>query len=309
MPIIPVCCRSAVLAVLALSLCGGLHAVDAVPTLAQAMSQLSRFRFEEARRDLALVRDHATAGDETWRRATYGLALAHQHEPAASPEMTGRAKELHEELWKTCPNTPEAVHAAVQLGRIAHMRDYYQDAPDLTLARDWYSKAIAMGGEDPMASQAVIYLASAWIEELTPAGFAEAQQLLTGWLTAHPQDPLASLHWMTLADLRHTYLDDTKGAVEALRMVDRLGAPSSLRWKVVWRMGAIAQDELHDRDLAVACFRAITTRYLRSGKADAARERLVELGVEPPPLPKTLWDNLGEPGPVEVVALPAEAKP
>ena len=283
---------------------------EPVPTLEQALDQLGRYRFPEARQALALVRQAADPASETWRRATYGLALAHQHEPAASAEMTATAKTLHDELWQRGTGTPEAVHAAIQLGRIAHLRDYFKDQPDLSAARDWYGKAIAAAGSDVIASQAVIYLASAWIEELTPDGFAEAERVLTGWLSAHPQDPQAALLWMTLAELRHVYRNDPKGAVEALRLVDQLHGPISLHWKVVWRMGAIAQDELKDRELAVACFRAIATNYLRSGKADAARARLVELGVEPPPLPKTLWENQGEPGPVKVIPLAAvEAKP
>ena len=298
---------AAALAVLALVGCGQ-QAVTAPPTLDQAMEQLGRFRFEEARRDLQLVRDLADPTSETWRRASYGLALAYQQEPAAEPEMTAKAKALHEELWERGAGSPEAMHAALQLGRIAHLRDYYQDLPDLTLARTWYGKAISAGGDDAMASQAVVYLASTWIEELTPAGFAEAERILVERLTARPQDPQAALLWMTLADLRHAYRNDPAGAVAALREVDRLGAPTSLHWKVVWRMGAIAQDELKDRELAVACFRAIATRYLRSGKADAARARLVELGIEPPPLPATLWESGGAPGPVEVVPLAAAAE-
>jgi len=312
MPTMTTSCRmlAAALVLLALAGCAGKEPVKPPPTLAEAMDQLGRYRFEEARRDLKLVRDASEAGSETWRRASYGLALAHQHEPAASPEMTAKAKALHEELWERGAGSPEAVHAAMQLGRIAHMRDYFEDVPDLATARTWYGKAISAGGDDPIASQAVVYLASTWIEELTPAGFAEAERILTTRLAERPEDAQAALMWMTLADLRHTFRKDPKGAVEALAQVDRLGAPASLHWKAVWRMGAIAQDELKDRDLAVACFRAVATGYLRSGKADAARNRLVELGVEPPPLPTTLWEKLGKPGPVQVVPLaPVEAKP
>jgi tetratricopeptide (TPR) repeat protein len=282
-------------------LCPALTAGDAAPDLAAAIELLAQHRFESARHGLQLVREASEVGSQAWRRATYGLAIAYQHEPAASPEMTAGARGLHEELWSRCPGTAEATQAAVQLGRIAQLRDFYQDVPDLPAARDWYAKAISLGGNGPMASQAVIYLASAWVEELTPDGFAEAERALTSWISANPQDPLLALHWMTLADLRHVYRNDPAGAVSALREVDRLGAPPALRWKVVWRMGAIAQDDLQDRDLAVACFRAIATRYLRSGRADAARLRLIELGVDPPPLPATLWEGGGDPGPVVIV--------
>lgn len=300
------CRTAAAIALLALAGCGQ-QAVQAPPTLDQAMEQLGRYRFDHARTDLTQVRGTATPGDETWRKATYGLAMAWQQDPSASKENTAAAIALHEELWQRSPGTPEALHAAMQLGRMAQLRDYYQDVPDLAAARGWYEKAIAAAGDDLIGSQCLIYLAGAWIEELTPEGFAIADRLLSERLAARPQDPLASMMWMTLADLRHVYRGDPRGAVQALAQVDRLGAPSALRWKVVWRMGSIAQDELKDRDLAVACFRAIATSYLRSGRADEARDRLRELGVEPPPLPANLWDVQGEPAPVQVV--PLEAKP
>lgn len=295
------------LALLALLAGCGASAPPAAPTLASAFEQLGRYRFDHARSELVAVRAAATVGDEVWRKATYGLALAWQQDPSASAENTARAVALHEELWARSAGTPEALHAAMQLGRIAHLRDYYQDVPDLALARSWYERVVAAAGDDLLGSQCLIYLAGTWIEELDPEAFATADRLLSQRLAARPENPLASMMWMTLADLRHVYRRDPRGAVAALQQVDRLGAPTALRWKVVWRMGAIAQDELKDRDLAVACFRAIATSYLRSGRADEARDRLRELGVEPPPLPANLWDGQGEPAPVVVV--PLEAAP
>lgn len=261
---------------------------DPPPTLEAGLAALAARRYQDAERALERALPALAPGSEDWQRCVVALAAAWQHDPQLSAAHTQRAAALYEALW-THGSGERRSWAALQLARLAQLRDFPGDLPDRAAARRWYRAAIDADPDSVLASQAVAYLAGCWVEELTPQGFAAAEAVLVERLTARPEDPLAALLWMQLAELRQLYRGDLPGAIAALQqVVARGGGPPAWRWRTHWRLATLAE-RLGERDLAAAAYRHIAAHELRSGRADAARRRLLRLGEEPPPLPERLW--------------------
>ncbi len=272
-------------------------AVDAGVLLERGFDEVSRFRWKEAEPIFAQVRDTSEPGSADWCQATYAWAECAHHQVPSSAELVALARTRHQELFERGSTTGrrEAGMAAIQLGRIAHLVDFFQDQPDLPLARTWYGKAIAGWGDDQLAGQAVIYLAQSHAEDLTPAGIAEAQRLLVEWTAAHPADPLVAMQWYLLGELRHRYSQDPAGAYAAFAQAES-GVPTPQHWGLVWRMAMIAKEELHDRDRAAAGFRRIISEFPTSARGTVAQDQLRDLGIEPPPLNPNLWSTIAATG-------------
>ena len=118
--------------------------------LSAGLEAIEFFDFKIAYTHFARARELATAGSPEWQRATYGMATSAQQIAPAGPSNINEARALFLELIKSNPDSPYAPRATLNLGRIAELRDYLNDAIDLNEARTRYQQVIDQWPDQPI---------------------------------------------------------------------------------------------------------------------------------------------------------------
>ncbi|MBA3684451.1 MAG: hypothetical protein H0W72_04340 [Planctomycetes bacterium] len=116
------------------------------------------------------------------------------------------------------------------------------------------------------------------------ADVQQAVGILDGWLSAHPDEPLAPVMWQYLGDIHFFYRNDDGAALDAYLAADRLGVLWASREGQLWWRMAVLAERLKRTEVAIAFYRKICTDAQTSGRAFEAQLALARLGVEPPEL-------------------------
>jgi len=259
-------------------------ALSAEQLLASGLEKTDRFDFEKAAPLYAAAAAKSTPDAVVWRQATYAHAVClHQMTPPSAGNIA-QATELYTSVTVKAPTSIEAANACLQLGRIAEQIDFHPEPVDLPLAREWYGKVVAGWANEPVAGEAVLALAGTWFQTMDQAEAQKGAILIEDWLAAHPKDPMAAVMWQTLGYASHQILNDRPRAIRAFLKAEALGFVSNGRQQVpLWTLSRLAELE-GDRPLAIRCYTRMVEEFPTGGKGWEARERLIALGVNPPPL-------------------------
>lgn len=253
--------------------------------LERASTALAQFNYDVPRKDFRLAREGLSVGSEGWQQATFGLATCmHQFMPIEAASIT-EAAALYADLAERCPDSRFTPRAVLNLGRIAELRDYLGDVIDLDTARSRYSEIIKRWPADPIAGEATFRLGTSHLSTMDEAQFAPGVAILTDWLAAHPDEPLAAGMWQYLGDCYFQQKQDMAQAFDCYLKADDLG----LQWRsrehlVWWRMARIAESQLKNPEMAIRYYTKICTQAQTSGKAFEAQIRLSLLGAPIPEL-------------------------
>jgi len=258
---------------------------DATVALERATTALAQFNYDVPRKDFTKARDGLPPGSEGWQQATFGLATCKQQLMPIEAESIAWAVTLFTDLVERCPDSRFTPRAYLNLGRIAELRDYRGDQPDVDTARKHYRTVMTRWPVDSIAGEAAFRLGSSHLATMLPKEFEIGVKVLTDWLSAHPQDPLAAGMWQYLGDCWFQQKDNFSEAYACYQQADAIG----LQWRsrehlVWWRMARIAELHIKDNDAAIRYYTKICTDAQTSGKAFEAQIRLSLLGAPIPDL-------------------------
>jgi len=228
---------------------------------------------------------NARPGTPEWTQASFCLAVAEQQFQPASASTIGTAEQLYRAIIDQSGDKRYVARSLMNLGRIAELRDYTGDKIDLATARKFYAQVAEKYDGDPVASEATLREAAAFVMEYDAPDFVLARQgppLLEKWLAAHPNDTFAAPMWQTAGDAYFMPLEDWKNALRCYEQVDRIGwidPANSGPW--FWRCARIAE-KLGETKTAIKYYTKIINEAPNSGKGYASVLALKRLGAPVP---------------------------
>jgi tetratricopeptide (TPR) repeat protein len=252
--------------------------------LERALAELSHLNFEQAYRHFSRAARDAAPRSQAWQTAVFGQATCAQHMTPPSAARAREAAELYRQLLAEAPDR-FAPRAVLNLGRMAELRDYPGDSADLPAARRFYQEVIDRWPDDPIASEATLRLAAAYIQTYKGEDVHRGIAILQVWLSNHPSDPLAAGMWGYLGDTYLEPLKDYRRSIDSYLQADRLGFVDRTRQGVVyWRIAVMSDRFTDDRARAIEYYTKIVTDAPDSGKAYEAQLALKRLGAPVPPM-------------------------
>jgi len=266
-------------------------AVELDKMLAKAVEEISYFSFGRGYKLFKEVMYQTMAGSDQWQQAVYGAAVCAQQISPATKSKIEESKKLYLLLLESNPDSRFAPRAMLNLGRIEELRDYHEDHIDLASARDWYQKVVDKCPGQLIASEAALRIAGTYIQTYEQDQIIKGIGILEKWLAEHPQDELSSAMWQYLADTYFYPLQEYAKSLSCYRKAEEIGfIEKGRRGPVYWRMAAMADRFLNDRDSAVEYYTKIITTVPTSGKGYEAQLALKRLGA---PVPKLqILENL-----------------
>jgi len=294
-----------------LSGCGSSDEANVPQLLARASEEAGYLNFRTAREMFSEALAATEPGSDEHAAALFGKATCAQQIIPPSKSDIAEAASLFEQLLEAHPDSIFAPRALMNLGRIAHIRDYRGDEPDPVAARKWYEQVIEQYRDDPIAGEATLRLASTYIQTVQEQDVRKGFAMLEGYLAAHPDHYLASVMWQYLGEqyMSHEINEvtprpwhDNRKALQCWINADRTGLPQKGReGSTYWRIAVLAQlawqadrENAADgaqkfKDVAVAYYRKVITRTPNSGKAYRAWLRLQhDLGQQVEPFKKMI---------------------
>jgi tetratricopeptide (TPR) repeat protein len=262
------------------------HCVRADETVSQllqkATEQVAFFDWDKARSLYQSAMDRAEAGSDQWQSAAFGLAVTLQQETPADAGAIAQAGDLYRKLADGKLDSRFAARSLMNLGRIAEVRDFYGDVPDLPAARECYSQVIDRFAAAPIASEATLRLAGSYVQTFKAADLQKGADILLDWLKDHPADPLASGMWQYTGDA-YFYLQNYRASLDAYIKADAIGwMDRGNEGPILWRMAVLADRYVHDPATAGRYYTKIITDAPYSGKAYESQLALKRLGLPVP---------------------------
>ncbi|MDQ8207323.1 tetratricopeptide repeat protein [Coraliomargarita sp. SDUM461003] len=264
--------------------CGGPEASElSVEEQVQAgVKALQIFDFEQSREILLQAQPKVDVSDETlWTLATYSYALSAWHDSPPVEENVLVAKAALQELIERYPQSLYASCALIDLGRMAEIKDFPHDEPDVETARGYYRQVIQEFPDSDMAVRATLNLAQTYAQELEESSVRQAIQLLeerlpnldSGWVGLYAQ---------YIAQLYAFYLKDHDAAIQPyLKAVDA-GLPRASDGDVsLWQLGLLAED-VGQAMTAARSYAKLIDAYPRSVYTTVARQRLLAIAEQNP---------------------------
>jgi len=225
----------------------------------------------------------AEPSSEEWQWAVFLAGVCAQQTSPPTPGMIERAGELYRLLLEKTPDSRYAPRAAMNLGRIEELIDYYGDRPDLGAARKWYQEVVERWADRSIAGEATLRIAGTHVQTFEGEEVAKGIALLEAWLAEHPDDELASGMWQYLGDTYFFPLAGYERSLACYEEADRIGLLETGReGPIYWRMAVLADRFLKDRERAVIYYTRIIERTPTSGKAYEAQLALARLGAPVP---------------------------
>jgi tetratricopeptide (TPR) repeat protein len=250
--------------------------------LEKATEQVTFFDWDKARSLYQAAMDRAESQSDPWQSAVFGLAVALQQATPANAGAIARAGDLYQKLADEKLGSRFAARSLMNLGRMAEVRDFYGDQPDLPAARGYYAQVIARFPHDEIASEATLRLAGSYVQTFKPEDLKKGADILENWLAAHPADPFASGMWQYTGDA-HFYLGGDRAALDAYVKADALGwMDPGNEGPILWRMAVLADRRLNDPATAGRYYTRIITDVPYSGKAYESQLALKRLGLPVP---------------------------
>jgi tetratricopeptide (TPR) repeat protein len=282
---------------------------DVAQTLREASEQIAFFNWDRAGRLYRAAMSDTEEGSAQWQEAAYGTAVAAQHVSPADPAKIDEAAKLYQALSKPELGSRFAARSLMNLGRIAELRDYYGDVPDLNTARKYYATVTERFPNEEIAAEATLRLASAYVQSYKPDDVKAGVDVLERYLSAYPDGPLASGMWQYLGDTYFYPLADFSKSLKAYVNADRLGwLDDSDIGRVWWRVAQLGE-RVGDVPTAIRFYTRIVTEAAVSGKAYESQMALKRLGA---PVPKIRLGTAGsaEPAPAtQPTTVPMSAPP
>ncbi len=270
--------------------CGAKSPADAEQALAAGKRQLATYDFQAAYDSFTAAQRAATAGSVTWMEASFGLATCAQHSSPPRRELIEQATRLYEQLATPPARDADSAgakfagRALLNLGRLAELRDYPGDEPDLAAARKYYEQVAAGWPNHELGDEATLRLAGLEIQQYEKLETVRAgAERLEAWLARRPDSPLAATGWAYLADTYFQPLADYPKMLVAFQHADELGLPNrSTAGKQYWRMALILEEELQQPRRAVAFYQKIIRITPTSGRAYESQQALRRLSQAHP---------------------------
>ena len=220
--------------------------------LKEAIEEVGYFGFQRAGELFESVAADSEPGTERWQQAIFGQATCLQQMSPIRQDRLDRAAELYRQLIGRTPDSIYAARATLNLGRMAELSDYYGDDPQLESAREYYRKIIDRWRDDPIAGEATLRLAATYIQTYDEALVRQGIGILESWLAEHPDEPLAVMMYQYLGD---SYFIPLKDYASSLKWYRKADVPDTLDRSrlaaMYWRMAAMADEKLNDRETAV----------------------------------------------------------
>jgi len=262
--------------------------------LGKALEEVGYFNFKAAYKLYDRVMKSTAKGSPVWQKAAYGRAVCAQQITPAKKHLIEEARELFETLVEKYPESRFAPRAMLNLGRIYELRDYAGDKVDPAKARAVYGKVIENWPGKPIASEATLRLAAAYVQTYNAKMAEKGVAVLEKWLAAHPDDPLAPAMYQYLGDSYRFPLKKYAKAVENYIKADEAGLFSK-GWitQYYWRIAVIADRYVSSekigaesgREVAIRYYTKIITDYPYSGKSFEAWLALKRMKAEIPDVP------------------------
>jgi tetratricopeptide (TPR) repeat protein len=251
----------------------------------QAWENIQLYDFEKAIPQFRSLQEQNKIGSPKWIEATFGLALSLHHKTPPAKEAIEEARKLYLLLGDKYSTVPCAARALMNAGRIDELRDYYQDKIDLDSARKLYRKVIEKYKNEPIVSEAVLRLAQSYTNTFKKEEILEGIKIMQDWLKDHPNDPLAGLMHLLMADMNYYPLLNYKQAVTDYIRADELKSlEPGQEGYAYWRIALLAQKKLNDKSIAVKYYTKIIKDTPTFVKGYQAQLALKELGAPVPPL-------------------------
>jgi len=257
-----------------------------VETLLQTgTTELSSRNFEAAKELFGSVIKETAPGSEPWAHAVFGAAVCAHHRSPTTQKRVEDAARLYHLLLESVAGSKFAPRAALNLGRLAELRDYYEDPVDLEAARNWYRRVIDRWPDLPIAGEATLRLAATFVQTYDMPEVRHGVDLLETWLTTRDDEPLAAGMWQYLGDIYFYPLADHAASLSCYRKGEALGFldPNNIG-TLFWRMAILAERFLEDRELAVEYYGKVIRTGAASGKGYQAQQALERLGAPVPEL-------------------------
>ncbi len=250
--------------------------------LTLAAREISYFDYRSAQpyfdRALAL----AAPNSDAWALALYGKATCLYNITPVSADNITQAAALYTQAWNARPDHRAGRLSALNLGRIAELKDFLADSSDLPAARTWYQAVIDKAPDSPEADQAVLRLAGTYIQTYDKADCLKGIDILQKHLASHPDNPLASGMYLYMGDTYFYPLGNDRASLDSYLKADAKGLPQTGKEAILyWRMANLADARLNDPKTAIACYRKILQITPTSGKAYEAGLALKRLSSEP----------------------------
>ena len=275
----------AIIAITALSPTYAVRGATPPPPIDEGRQAITALDWKSAIRYYTPLAAAASPGSADWTRATFCLAVAQQQFQPASTETMNPARQLYQSIIDQSKELPFVARSMMNIGRIAELKDFSDDAVDLPRARKYYARVIERFASDPIASEAVLREAAAYIMEYDAPAFTNVKAgvaLLEKWIADHPNDGLASVMWQTAGDAYFMPLDDWKNALRCYENVDQLGwTDQGNQGAWYWRCAKMAE-KLNDTKTAIKYYTKIINETPSSGQGYASVLALRKLGAPVP---------------------------
>jgi len=272
------------LTIMAVAAAGAQRAEELVQ---QGATEIGYVNFERARGFFRKAVAVAAEGSPVWQQAVFGQAVCAQHISPPTKASIDEAVSLYKMLLEKTPDSPLAARTMMNLGRIAELRDYGGDTPDLEAAREWYIRVRDRFMNEPIAGEATLRIAATYIQTYEPEQVRKGVEILHAWLADHPKDELASAMWQYLADTYFYPLRDYRRSVECYEKADAIGwTDVANKGPIYWRVANLADRFLNDRATAIKYYTKIIRETPNSGKAYESQLALRRLGVPEEQIPR-----------------------
>lgn len=246
--------------------------------LKEAWQLLRRYDLSGAEKILAEIKDKIDQDLPQYIEANliYAAVLCNKDNP--KKEDIERAEKILRQLISRYPQNKATPYAIMQLARIYELEHYYGDKPDIEKAQDCYRTIIEHYPHSPLASQAIIRLAATYISSTERQKIEDGIKIIKDWLGKHPNDKLAGIMHLYIADVYFLPLMDYKKAIDEYIKADKLGAVDLLQKDLIyWRIARTADKKLGNKAIAKRYYRKIIEQLPDSGRywqAKTALERL-----------------------------------
>jgi tetratricopeptide (TPR) repeat protein len=212
------------IAILLISGCGHEEEISANPDTAIRSGWLyvSVSEFDRAETIFSKVIAGSTRGSRDELLARFGLANAYQHRKPL-PKFK-EAEEVYASLIKDDKEDEIGAWSALAIARMAHLQLYevgkaLPTKSDFAPVQNKYKEVVEKFTGSPAVDEAVVFLASCYVEQLRPEAARNAVGFLEPWISAHPASSHLSPAYFQLA-AAHEILNDRKAQLQALIKAD-----------------------------------------------------------------------------------------
>jgi tetratricopeptide (TPR) repeat protein len=212
--------------------------------------------------------------------ACYGLAVTCALRMPAGDQDKPRARALYRQVMEQAPQSDVAPWCALALARMEHLVEVGEE-PDIVRVRAAYEDVIRRYAEHPAAEEALLYLQSTHISEMSPASATRAATALETFVREHPRSGYTSAAF-GLLDSCYNILEQPEQRVRCLvkaldtREIDPSNPLFEKSW-IYWRIACVAEFEAGDFATARKYYRLLLDEYpmdIRGFSAETALKRM-----------------------------------